>query len=121
VAAGKRKIVIKIRLKLSCSWDHAPWVLSLLLDKKEEKGIGISQLVLPEDLPYDEVPDETIFYGEINPWGILCTINHPFSTVDRFGDWYSCRGQDKGAGIHSSRMHWHLFTKDKDLAVKTAK
>ena len=95
--------------------------ISEWLDKKEEEGIDVSQIVLPEDLSYDEVPDETIFYEEINPCGILCTGNHPFSTVDRFGDWYSCRGQDKGAGIHSSRMQWHLFTKDKDLAVKTAK
>jgi hypothetical protein len=31
------------------------------------------------------------------------------------------RGQDKKAGIHSSGMEWRLFTKNKDLALKSAK
>ncbi len=30
-------------------------------------------------------------------------------------------GKGKKAGIHSSDMKWHLFTKDKEFAVKTAK
>jgi hypothetical protein len=91
------------------------------LDEKEAKGFDVSQIVLPNDLSYDEAPDETIFFKEINPCGILCTGNHPFSTVERFGHWYYCRGQDKEAGIHSSKMKWRLFTRDRDLAVKTAK
>ena len=33
----------------------------------------------------------------------------------------SCRGQDKKAGVHATGMEWTFFTKDKDLAVKTAK
>lgn len=61
------------------------------------------------------------FFEEINPYGIFCKGSHPFSTVERFGHWYYCRGQDKEAGIHSSGMEWRLFTKDRDLAVKTAK
>jgi hypothetical protein len=95
--------------------------ISEWLDKKEAEDVDVSQIVLPDDLSYDEVPDETIFFEEINPCGILCTGNHPFSTVERFGNWYYCRGQSKTAGIHSSRMQWRFFTKDKDLAVKTAK
>lgn len=46
---------------------------------------------------------------------------HPFSTVDRFGYWYYCRGRDKENGPHTTQPQWWMFTKDKDLAVKTAK
>jgi len=91
------------------------------LDEKKAEGVDVSQIVLPDDLSYDEAPDETIFYKEINTCGIFCADDHPFSTVERFGHWYYCRGQDKGIGIHSSGMEWRLFTKDRDLAVKTAK
>jgi hypothetical protein len=91
------------------------------LDEKEAKKLDVSQITLPEDLSYDDVPDETIFFKEINPCGFFCTDNHPFSTVERFGHWYYCRGRDKEAGIHSSGMEWRFFTKDRDLAVKTAK
>jgi hypothetical protein len=65
------------------------------LDEKEAEGIDVSHIVLPDDLFYDEAPDETIYFKEINPCGIFCTGNHPFSTVERFGHWYYCRGQDK--------------------------
>ncbi len=95
--------------------------ISEWLDNKEAEGIDVSQIALPDDLSYDEMPDETIFFEEIHPCGILCTGNHPFSTVERFGHWYYCRGQDKAAGIHSSRLQWRLLTKDKDLALKTAR
>ncbi|OPY61989.1 MAG: hypothetical protein A4E57_04077 [Syntrophorhabdaceae bacterium PtaU1.Bin034] len=95
--------------------------ISEWLDKKQAEGIDVSQVVLPGDLAYDDVPDETIFFKEINPCRIFCTENHPFSTVERFDDWYYARGQDKAAGIHSSAMHWWLFTKDRDLAVETAR
>jgi hypothetical protein len=91
------------------------------LDLKELEGVDVSQIVLPNDLAYDEGPEETIFFQEIRPCGILCTEDHPFSTVERFGHWYYSRGQDKNAGIHSSGMKWKLFTKDRDLALKTAK
>jgi hypothetical protein len=95
--------------------------ISSWLDERELEGIDVSQIVLPDDLAYDESPEETIFFQEIHPCGILCTENHPFSTVERFGHWYYSRGQDKKAGIHSSGMEWKLFTRDKDLALKTAK
>jgi hypothetical protein len=95
--------------------------ISEWLDEKDTEGVDVSQIVLPDDLSYEEDPDETIFFEEINPCGFLCQDNHPFSTVERFGNWYFCRGQDKKAGIHSSGMEWRLFTKDKDLAIKTAK
>ena len=95
--------------------------ISEWLDKKEAEGVDVSQIALPESLSYDEAPDETIYFEEINPDGILSTVDHPFSTVERFGHWYYCRGRDKEAALHSSGMKWRLFTKDKELAVKTAK
>ncbi len=95
--------------------------ISEWLDKKEADGLDVSQIILPDDLSYDEVPDETIFFKEINPCGVLCTEKHPFSVVERFGHWYYSRGQDKKAGIHATGMEWRFFTKNKDLAVKTAK
>jgi hypothetical protein len=91
------------------------------LDVKEAEGSDMSHVVLPDDLPFDEAPEETIFFKEINPCGIFCEGNHPFSTVERFGHWYYCRGQYKEAVIHSSEMEWRFFTKDRDLAIKTAK
>jgi len=76
---------------------------------------------MPADVLYDDQADETIFFEETNPCGIFCTENHPFSTVERFGDWYYARGQDRRAGIHSSEMEWKLFTRNKSLALSTAK
>ena len=95
--------------------------ISEWLDEKEAEKVDVSQITLPADLSYDKVPDETIFFEEINPCSILCTDDHPFSTVERFGHWYYCRGRSKEAGIHSSGTEWRFFTKDRDLAVKTAK
>ncbi len=91
------------------------------LDKKEAEGIDVSQITLPDDMAYDEVPDETVYFKEINPCGMFCSGNHPFATVERFGHWYYSRGQDKNVGLHSSEMGWRLFTKDRELALKTAK
>lgn len=91
------------------------------LDEQEANKVDVSHIELPRNLYYDEDPDETIFYQEINPCGLFCMESHPFSTVERFGHWYQARGQDKQAGIHSSAMHWKLFTRDKHLAIETAK
>jgi hypothetical protein len=91
------------------------------LDEKEAENVDVSQIVLPADMSFDEAPEETIYFKEIKPCGVLCTKNHPFSTVERFGHWYYCRGQDRKAGIHSSNMKWRLFTRDKDSALQTAK
>ena len=91
------------------------------LDEREALGFDVSQMVLPDDLAYDEAHEETIYFEEIRPCSILCTGNHPFSTVERFGHWYHGRGQDKKACIHSSEMEWSLFTRDRDLAVNVAK
>lgn len=91
------------------------------LDEQEAAQVDVSQISLPTNMSYDEIPDETIFFEEVKPCGLLCTENHPFSTVERFGHWYYSRGQDKKAGIHSEKMQWRLFTKDKDVALKTAK
>jgi type II secretory pathway component PulL len=35
--------------------------LSEWLDKKEAEGLDVSQIVLPDDLAYNEDPDETIY------------------------------------------------------------
>lgn len=91
------------------------------LDQKEKENVNVSEIVLPKNMSYDEDPDETIYYQEHNPCGLFCTENHPFATIERFGHWYYCRGQDKKAGIHSSEMKWRLFTKDRNLALQTAK
>jgi hypothetical protein len=90
------------------------------LDKREAQGIDVSHIVLPEDLAKQD-PDETIFFQEIRPCSILCTGNHPFATVERFDHWYYCRGREKEAGPHTTKPQWWFFTKDRDLAIKTAK
>jgi len=95
--------------------------ISEWLDKKESEGIDVSQIVLPDDLAKEEAPTETIFFKEIRPCTILCTGNHPFSTVERFGHWYYSRGREKEAGRHTTRPTWWMFTRDKDFAIKTAK
>jgi len=91
------------------------------LDEQEADQVDVSHIELPRNMAYDEDPDETIFYQEFRPCGLFCTENHPFATVERFGHWYYCHGQDKSAGIHSSAMTWRLFTRDKALALQTAK
>ena len=90
------------------------------LDEQQANKVDVSQLVLPKNMSYDEDPDEAVYFKEINPCGLFCTENHPYSSVERFGHWYFARGQDKKAGIHSSEMMWRLFTKDKNIALKTA-
>jgi hypothetical protein len=95
--------------------------ISEWLDKKEVEGVDLSEIDLPEELLYDQTPDEMVFFKEIRPCGIFCDRNHPSSTVERFGRWYYARGQDKRAGIHSSEMQWRLITRDRDLALTTAK
>jgi len=95
--------------------------ISEWLDSKEQAGIDVTQIILPDELYYEEIPEETIYFKEIRPCSILCPGNHPFATVERYGHWYYCRGQDRQAGIHASGMEWRLFTKDKDLALATAR
>lgn len=91
------------------------------LDEREAKHVDVSQIELPAGMAFDEGPEETVYFKEIKPCGALCTGSHPFSTVERFGHWYLSRGRDKKAGIHSSELKWRLFTKDKDVALRTAK
>ncbi len=91
------------------------------LDQQAEEKGDISQIELQVDLTYDVEPDEMVFFEEINQCGILCDKNHPFSSVVRYGHWYYCTGQDKSAGVHSTEMMWRLVTKDKQLALRTAK
>ncbi len=97
--------------------------ISEWLDSEEAEGKDVSCMVLPDDLDDEEGPDETIFFVELRPCSILCTGRHPFSTVERFGNWYYCRGHDKEKekGPHTTQPQWWMFTKDKGLAIKTAK
>lgn len=94
--------------------------ISEWLDQQETAKRDLTQIQLPRNMAYDQDPDETIYFKEIKPCGLLCTENHPFATVERFGHWYLSRGQDKKAGIHSSAMKWQLFTRDKNRALQTA-
>ncbi|MGV8058302.1 MAG: hypothetical protein AB2L12_09820 [Smithellaceae bacterium] len=91
------------------------------LDIKEAQGLDVSHIALPADLAYDEIPDETIFFQEIRTCSILCPENHPFAAVERFGNWYYAIGRDKENGPHTTKPLWWLFTRDEELAIKTAK
>lgn len=91
------------------------------LDQQEADNVDVSEIDLPPDLLFDDQPDEIVYFEEVNSCGIFCRKNHPFSTVERFGNWYYARGQDRKAGLHSSDMKWKLFTKNKSLALSTAK
>ena len=95
--------------------------ISEWLDKKEAQGVDVSHIALPADLLGDEEPDETIYFKEVRTCGVLCTGDHPFATVERFGHWYYSRGREKETGPHTTKPQWGQFTKDKDLAVKTAR
>jgi hypothetical protein len=91
------------------------------LDEKMAEGMDVTRVTMPPEMSYDQSPDEMVYFKEHKPCGYFCAQNHPFSKVERFGNWYACKGQDRKAGIHCSDMTWHLFTKDKQLALKTAK
>lgn len=91
------------------------------LDQQEADIGDVSGIDLPSDVLYDDQPDEIIYFDEFKPCGIFCRDEHPFSTVERFGNWYYARGQDRSAGLHSQGMKWKLFTRDKSLALRTAK
>ena len=91
------------------------------LDEKVKEKVDVSQIELPAEIAYDTVADENVFFEEDNPCGVLCTKNHPYAKVERFGHWYLCKGQDKKAGIHSKEGKWRLITRDKGKAVSTAK
>ncbi len=95
--------------------------ISEWLDEKEAQGLDVSHIALPENLAQNEDPEETIYFKEIRTCGILCTRDHPFATVERFGHWYYSRGRDKEDGPHTTKPQWWFFTKDKDFAIQTAK
>ena len=95
--------------------------ISAWLDKQEAEKKDVSQADIPRDVAFDSEPDETIYYKEIRPCTMLCTENHPYAKVERYGHWYAATGQDKEAGIHSNEMRWKLYTRDKPLALKAAK
>ena len=57
--------------------------ISEWLDRKEAEGVDASRIDPPEDLLYDASPDEVVFFQVVNPCSILCSKEHPFSTVER--------------------------------------
>lgn len=91
------------------------------LDMQEAAGADVSHIALPEELAFDAVPDEVVYFKTYNPCSILCAKEHPYATVERYGHWYLCRGQDKKAGIHKTGMEWRFITRNKDLAIRTAR
>jgi len=95
--------------------------ISKWLDKKVAEGVDVSHIEVPLEMLIDEAPEETIFFEEIRPCSILCPGDHAFATVERFGSWYYARGRDREASPHTTLPQWWLFTKDKNLALKTAK
>lgn len=95
--------------------------ISQWLDQQEARGVDVSGIVLPQDLANDEAPDETLYFKEIRTCGVLCPGDHPFATVERFGHWYCGRGREKEKGPHTSQPQWRFFTKDKELALETAR
>ncbi|MDX9746850.1 MAG: hypothetical protein WCX84_10015 [Syntrophales bacterium] len=94
--------------------------ISEWLDKKMAKGIDVAHIEVPTEMMIDEAPDETIYFKEIRSCSILCPEDHPFATVERFGDWYYARGRDKEASRHTTLPLWWLWTRDKPLALRTA-
>lgn len=95
--------------------------ISQWLDQQEALGLDVSQSVLPAQLAVEDEPDETIYFKEVRTCSVLCTKTHPFATVERFGDWYYSRGREKEKGPHTARPQWWLFTKDRNLALETAR
>jgi hypothetical protein len=95
--------------------------ISQWLDQKESQGFDVSRAVLPEELEREEEPDETLYFKEVRPCSVLCTGDHPFATVERFGRWYRSRGREKEKGPHTGKPPWWFFTRDRDLAVQMAK
>jgi len=95
--------------------------ISEWLDQEAARGVDVSHIVLPADLTAEEEPDETVYFREVRTCGVLCTGDHPFATVERFGHWFYSRGREKEAGLHTTRPPWWLITKDKNLAISTAR
>lgn len=95
--------------------------ISRWLDKKEAEGIDVLQIKVPEEMLNEEAPAQTVYFKEIRLCSILCTGDHPFATVERFGNWFYCRGRDQEQGSHTTKPQWWLWTRDIEMALKTAK
>lgn len=95
--------------------------ISEWLDQQETRGVDVSRIVVPRDLTGDEEPDETIYFKEVRVCSVLCTGTHPFATVERYGHWYYARGREKDKGPHTAKPEWWLYSRDKDLALRTAR
>lgn len=95
--------------------------ISQWLDEQEARGADVSHIAVPENMLRDEQPDETIYFREIRPCSILCTGDHPFATVERYGHWYLARGREKEKGPHTAKPPWWFISRDQDLSVREAK
>jgi len=94
--------------------------ISEWLDKKEAKALMYLKSHCPIASLMNDEPDDTIFFKD---------MNHDGSFLPPIIRFY-CRalwalvllpGRDSVTGNHSPGIEWRLFTKDKDLALKTAK
>ena len=101
--------------------ENRKMTISDWLDQQEEEQGDVSEIEIPLGMLIDEEPDKTEFYQTYNPCGFFCAKNHPYAKVERYGHWYVCQGQDRKAGIHSDKMKWRLVTRDRDLALRTAR
>jgi len=95
--------------------------VSQWLDSQEALGVDVSRLAAPARLLSEDEPDETLYFTEIRPCSVLCTGDHPFATVERYGTWYYSRGREKDKGPHTAKPQWGLFTRDRDLALREAR
>jgi hypothetical protein len=95
--------------------------ISRWLDNKEREGVDVSRITVPEDMLNEETPAQTVYFKEIRSCTILCVKDHPFATVERYGHWFYCRGRDQEQGPHTTKPQWWLWTRDVELALKTAR
>ena len=91
------------------------------LDQKAEEGVDLAGLSLPQEILYDAEADERLYFAEENPCGVFCRENHPYASVERYGHWYHAHGQAREAGVHSDRLTWQLFTKNRSEALQAAR
>jgi hypothetical protein len=89
------------------------------LDEKEAEKLDVSQIALPDDLSYDKVPDETIFLRRLIFAGFSVQAIIPFLRSSALDTGIIVEVETRRPAF--TRQEWRFFTKDRDLAIKTAK
>jgi hypothetical protein len=79
----------------------------------------VSEIDPPADLLYDDRPDETIYFDEINSCGILYRTITPFPPSSGSA-MVLCPGQDRNAGLHSAERN-EAVHQGQIVALSTAK